>query len=366
MNSNHFLNPISRRRMLRQSGAGFGMLGLAALLNDTNQGSNALGAERSGILTQPHFAARAKRVIFLFMNGAPSHVDTFDPKPALKKHEGESPPGEVERKDKKGTLMASPFRFDKHGESGLEMSELFPNLARCADDMCVIRSMHTDQPNHEPGLLIMHSGNPQPIRPSMGSWASYGLGTENQNLPAYVCLCPGTPVVGPQLWSNAFLPAEHQGMSVDTSDTNVEKMISNLNHPRLDRDSVRQQLDLLQKLNRLHQQQRVDDTRLEGQIRAYELAFNMQREASEVFDISREPKYIHDMYGDSTFAKSCLLARRLAEAGVRYTQVYYVSKGSKQPWDTHTDNDGGHRRLCADSDRASAALITDFKKSRAT
>ena len=206
----------------------------------------------------------------------------------------------------------------------------------------------------------MHSGNPQPIRPSLGSWASYGLGSENQNLPAYVCLCPGQPVVGPQLWSNAFLPAEHQGMSVDTRDMKIDKLIANLNHPRVDRIAQREQLDLLMKLNRLHQQQREEDQRLEGEIRAYELAFKMQREASEVFDISREPKHVVESYGSSKYGQSCLLARRLAEAGVRFTQVYYV-EGGKQPWDTHSNNDDGHRKLCADSDRATAALITDLK-----
>jgi hypothetical protein len=342
--------------MLLRAGAGFGMLGLSSMLVPPLANS----AESATATTLPHFPARAKRVIFLFMNGAPSHVDTFDPKPALAKHEGEKPPGEVERKSKEGALMPSPFKFAPQGQSGLVMSELFPHLAKCADDMCVVRSMYTDQPNHEPGLLIMHSGNPQPIRPSLGSWASYGLGSENQNLPAFVVLCPGQPVVGPQLWSNAFLPAEHQGMSVNTTDMKVEKLIANLNHPRIDRNAQREQLDLLLKLNQIHQQQRETDARLEGEIRSAELAFKMQREASEVFDISREPKHVVDMYGDTTFGRSCLLARRLAESGVRFTQVYYVN-GGKQPWDTHTDNNGGHRKLCADSDRASAALITDLK-----
>ena len=184
---------------------------------------------------------------------------------------------------------------------------------------------------------------------------------QRKSKPARVCLSlSGQPVVGPQLWSNAFLPSEHQGMSVDTRDMRVEKLIANLNHPRIDREAQRKQLDLLMKLNRLHQQQREEDQRLEGEIRASELAFKMQREASEVFDISREPKHVLEMYGNTKFQQSCLLARRLAESGVRFTQVYYVDSG-KQPWDTHSNNDDGHRRLCADSDRGTAALITDLK-----
>jgi hypothetical protein len=299
-------------------------------------------------------------VIFLFMNGAPSHVDTFDPKPALKKYEGDKPSGT--KRNRGAGYMPSPFKFRPHGESGVVMSELFPNLARCADDVCVLRSMHTDVPNHEPGLLIMHSGVQQPTRPSLGSWASYGLGSENRNLPSYVVLAPGLPVVGPQLWSNAFLPGEHQGMAVDTNDTRVEKLIANLKHPQLDRAGQRTQFELLQKLNRLHLERRDGDAALEAQIQAFETAFAMQTAATDAFDISREPKHVQEMYGDSVFSRSCLLARRLVERDVRFVQVYYITKGGKQPWDTHSNNNDGHRRLCADSDRATAALLTDLKR----
>ena len=295
------------------------------------------------------------------MNGGPSHVDLFDPKPALARHQGELPEGKTER-NKKGGYWPSPFRFKKHGQSGVELSELLPRMASCADDLTVVRSMYADEPNHEPGLLLMNSGNQQPIRPSLGSWASYGLGSENSNLPAFVVLCPGRPVVGPQLWSNAFLPAQHQGMSLDTNETNVEKLIANLNHPTQDRRQQRRQLDLLQKLNRLHLEQRQQDARLEGHIQAFEMAFQMQREASQVFDLSGESRQTLEDYGDSPFGRSCLMARRLAESGVRFTQVYYVSKSNKQPWDTHNDNAGGHQRLCQDADRASAALIHDLKQ----
>ncbi len=356
---NHSANGfLSRRRLLQTAGAGFGIVGLAGALQAAGDWAPATGASSSEGL---HHAAKAKRVIFLFMNGAPSHVDTFDPKPALKTHEGEKPSAKLERSAKAG-YMPSPFKFRAHGQSGVVMSELFPNLAHLADDLCVLRSMHTDQPNHEPGLLIMNSGNPQPIRPSMGSWLSYGLGSENQNLPSFVVLCPGMPVVGPQLWSNSFLPGEHQGMAVDTNDLRVDQLVANLRHPSLDRNQQRRQLDLLSRLNQMHRQQRTDDTALDAHIQAMELAFNMQREASSAFDVARESKATREMYGETTFGQSCLLARRLVEHGVRFVQVYYVTKSGKQPWDTHADNDNKHRQLCRDSDRATAALLMDLKR----
>ncbi|NBP81649.1 DUF1501 domain-containing protein, partial [bacterium] len=204
---------FTRREALRSAGAGFGMVGLAGALQAADETGTAVG--------QPHFAAKAKRVIFLFMNGAPSHVDTFDPKPALAKHAGEQPDGTLYKASKGSGYMPSPFAFAPYGESGVVMSELFPQLSRVADDLCVLRSMHTDVPNHEPGLLMMTSGHLQPVRPCLGSWLSYGLGTENKNLPTFVTLAPGLPVVGPQLWSNSFLPGEHQATAIDTRDMQV-------------------------------------------------------------------------------------------------------------------------------------------------
>jgi len=349
---------ISRREALQRAGTGAGLMGLAGAL----QTSGMLGGvSDAAVLPVTHVPQRAKRVIFLMMNGAPSHVDTFDPKPALAKYAGEMPSGKLYKKAKAG-FMPSPFKFRPRGESGVVMSELFPYLSQCADDMCVLRGMHTDVPNHEPGLLVMSSGNQQPVRPSMGSWASYGLGTENENLPSFVVLCPGLPVVGPQLWSSGFLPGEHQGTSVDTNDMNVDSLVRNLRHPNLDREQQRQQLALLQKLNRLHADRRQRDAALESQIRAFELAFNMQREATDAFDISRESQTTRDQYGDSLFGRSCLLARRLSERGVRFVQVFYVDRKNKQPWDTHQDNDNRHRKLCRDSDKATAALISDLKQ----
>ncbi|MCA9121581.1 MAG: DUF1501 domain-containing protein [Planctomycetaceae bacterium] len=344
---------LNRRQMLQQAGAGFGIVGLAGELNRLEASASTIAI--------PHFTPRAKRVIFLFMNGAPSHVDTFDPKPALAKYEGSQPAGDLYRKNNGTGFMPSPFRFRAHGESGVVMSELFPNLAAHADDLCVLRSMHTNVPNHEPGLLVMNSGNQQPIRPSLGSWCSYGLGSENENLPGFVVLCPGLPVVGPQLWSSSFLPGQHQGMSVDTNDMQVEKLVANLKHPRSSRAEQQRQLEVLSKLNQLHREQRQGETALDAQIRAMELAFNMQREASTAFDVSREPAHVREKYGETTFGQSCLLARRLCENGVRFVQVYYVGKNEKQPWDTHSDNNRRHRELCADSDRATAALLTDLK-----
>ncbi len=258
--------------------------------------------------------------------------------------------------------MASPFKFDAHGESGVIMSELFPKLSECADDLCVIRSMHTDVPNHEPGLLLMNSGHQQPIRPSLGSWTSYGLGNINENLPTFIALCPGLPVVGPQLWSSAFLPGEHQGMAVDTNETDVDRLVANLRHPSLSRTAQREQLDLLQQLNREHLKARQGDAVLDTHIRAMEMAFQMQAEAGEAFDIHREPTAVQEEYGSTEYGRSCLLARRLLERGVRFVQVYYVTKGGKQPWDTHSNNDEQHRKLCEDSDRATAALLKDLKR----
>lgn len=345
---------LNRRQMLARMAGGFGLVGLAGLIGPQ-------AALAANALRAPHFQPRARRVIFLFMNGGPSHLDTFDPKPALQQYEGQQPSGDLFRKSKGTGFMPSPLRFDRCGRSGIEVSETLPHLARVIDDCCVIRSMHTDVPNHEPALLQMHTGNIQPIRPSLGSWLLYGLGTENENLPGYVVLRP-TPkiVVGPALWSNSFLPAEFQATSVITADMKVEKLIANIRNPNLSMQQQREELDLLGKLNRLHAARREGDAELDGQIKAMETAFHMQREAMETFDISREPEHIRAAYGETPFARSCLLARRLIEDGVRFVTVYYVG-GDNQPWDTHSDHNARHRKLCADGDRAAAALIGDLK-----
>ena len=338
---------MTRRDALHRLSAGFGTIGLAGML---------------GAAPKQQITPKAKRVIFLFMNGAPSHIDTFDPKPALKKYEGQQPSGKLYKAPKTSGFMSSPLKFSKCGQSGIEVSESLPALGSIIDDCCVIRSMHTNVPNHEPALLMMNTGNIQPIRPSLGSWVLYGLGSENENLPGFVVLRP-TPniVVGPALWSNSFLPAEYQATGVITSDMSVDKLVANVRNSVLAPTQQRRQIDLIQKLNQLHAAKRENDHALEGQIKAMETAYRMQSAATDAFDISRESPKMRELYGDTPFGRSCLLARRLAESGVRYISVYYTSSNN-QPWDTHSDHYKRHPELCADSDRASAALISDLKQ----
>jgi hypothetical protein len=322
------------------------------------------GDSDGAVLTHPlaskpaHFPARAKRVIFLFMNGGPSHVDTFDPKPALQRYAGQAPPAKlVTGRTKVGKVMPSPFSSRPYGQSGIEVSELFPHVAACIDEICVIRSMYTDNPNHEPSLLMMNSGNMQPIRPSLGSWLTFGLGTENQNLPGFVVLCPGKPVVGPQLWSNSFLPGIYQGTQINNQTINPDRIIRDVSNRHLSTPEQRGQLDLLQSLNREHLAARGQDDALEARIDSLEMAFRMQFEAREAFDLGRESNVTRDLYGTGEFANACLIARRLVERGVRVVQVYY---GNDQPWDDHADITK-HRDHAQKSDRPIAALLKDLK-----
>ena len=359
----------SRREMLQRVGTGLGSLGLACMLSEQQLlGSVARAATSDPVnslnrnplsVKSPHFRPRAKRVIHLFMNGGPSQVDTFDPKPALTKYHGDRPPNaDLKTERKTGGLMKSPFKFAKHGQSGIEVSEIFPEVAKCVDDLCVIRSMHTNIPNHEPSLLMMNSGETQPTRPSMGSWLLYGLGTENQNLPGFVVLCPGKPVVGPQLWGNSFLPGIYQGTHINNSKSDPKEVIRDINNPYLDRAAQREQLDLMKQMNELHLQQRGgQDGKLEARIQSMEMAFRMQFEAQDVFDLARESQATRDMYGKGEFANACLTARRLVESGVRMVQVYY---GNGQPWDDH-ENISSHADKAKNSDQAIAALLKDLK-----
>jgi hypothetical protein len=296
-----------------------------------------------------HFPARAKHLIFLFMNGGPSHVDTLDPKPELVKQAGKPGPG--------GNFMPSPFKFQQRGESGVEISELYPHLGDCIDDLCVIRSMYTSTPNHEPGLFMMNSGTQQPTRPCLGSWLTYGMGTENQNLPGFVVLCPGKPVVGPALWSNSFLPGIYQGTHINNGQLDPKKVIGHINNAHLNPDAQRRVLDLMQRLNRDHLSSRGTDAALEARIESLEMAYRMQFEAQEAFDISRESQATRTLYGPGQFADGCLIARRLVERGVRMVQLFY---GSGQPWDAHGDIQD-HARDAKNSDQAIAALIRDLK-----
>ena len=346
---------VSRRELLRKSCAGFGMLGLAGLFG-------AGAALDANVSRPPHVAPRAKRAIFLFLNGGPSHIDTFDPKPALARFEGQQPTGELFKKSEGAGFLPSPLRFDKSGQSGLDVSESLPHLRRVIDDCCVIRSMHTDVPNHEPALLQMHTGHVQPVRPSLGSWLLYGLGSANENLPGYVVLRPSPKiVVGPALWSNSFLPSQYQATSVITADMRVDKLLANVRNTSSTEAEQREQLDLLERLNRMHLAARDGDRELEGQIRSMEVAFRMQKAAMETFDVEREPQATRELYGDMTFGRSCLLARRLVEEGVRFVTVYYTNDDN-QPWDTHADHYSRHAKLCLDGDRAAAALIVDLKR----
>jgi hypothetical protein len=293
------------------------------------------------------------------MNGGPSHVDTFDPKPALEKYAGQQPEELVKNYPRaKGNLFPSPFKFQKFGENGVDVSELYPHVAGVIDNICVIRSMHTEIPNHEPGLLMMNSGNTQPTRPSLGSWLTYGLGTENQNLPGYVVLCPGKPVVGPQLWGNSFLPGIFQGCHINNSKLDPKSVIAHVRNSYLPPETQRQQLNLIQELNRSHSEDRDHDSQLEARIESLEMAFRLQFAAQEVFDLGQESQPTRDLYGKGEFADACLLSRRLVERGVRMVQVYY---GNGQPWDDH-DNIMNHAKHAKASDQAIAGLISDLKQ----
>jgi hypothetical protein len=309
---------------------------------------------------QPHFTPKAKRVIHLFMNGGPSQVDTFDPKPMLDKYHGQPLPASLKTERKTGAAYRSPFKFAKHGKAGIEISEIFPNVAKHADKLCVVRSMHADVPNHEPSLMLLNCGDSLKERPSMGSWILYGLGTENQNLPGFIVMCPGGyPVKEAANWRSSFLPGIYQGTYVDTNNTRIEKLIENIRNSTLSGPQQRAQLDLVQALNRRHLQQRPQDAQLEARIQSMELAYRMQMEATDAFDVSREPQYVRDMYGPGTQARQILTARRLLEKGVRYVQVWH---GAGQPWDNHTDIEVAHRNLAKQCDQAIAALLTDLEQ----
>jgi len=343
------VNPpfISRREMLTRSGMGMGMLGLA----------DATASEVASELHRP----RAKQVVHLFMNGGPSHIDTFDPKPLLAKYQGKPLPNPALPTERRtGGALASPFTFKRYGQSGIEVSELFHQTASAhIDDMCIIRSMHADIPNHEPSLLLMNCGDNTQPRPSFGSWVNYGLGTLNENLPGFVVLCPnGFPVVGPKNWRAAFLPGSFQGAHIDTSKTEVSGLIENISNPQPP-ERQRGQLDLLQKLNARHLTERGPDPNLEARIQSYELAYRMQFEATDAFDLKKEPKYIHEMYGEGVQARQLMITRRLLERGVRFIQAWHAGG---QQWDHHSGIESGLRKLCGQWDRPIAAFLADLKQ----
>jgi hypothetical protein len=357
------MNLYSRRDCLRMLGAGLGTLGMASVFGEETSKSPATqvaSALKDPLAPRPpHFKPKAKRLIHLFMNGGPSQVDTFDPKPSLTKYAGQRPAAvNLSTERKTFNLFPSPFAFKPRGKSGIEISDLFPKVSECADDLCVIRSMHTDVPNHDPSLLMMCSGSNLPIRPAFGSWLTYGLGTENRNLPGFVVLCPGRPgVVGPQLWSNHFLPGVYQGCHVVNKGMKPGSIIADLNHPSLSKSAQREQLDLLQSMNQDHLAARPGDAALEARIQSMELAFGMQTEAPEAFDLSKETQATRDAYGKGDFNDGCILARRLIERGVRVVQLHY---DAKENWDSHESTE--HHAGCAKRvDQAIGALLKDLK-----
>ncbi|MFN3652241.1 MAG: DUF1501 domain-containing protein [Armatimonadota bacterium] len=363
MSCRHFEPVFTRRALLQQSACGIGMVALASLLGDV--ASRAAEAAANPLAARPpHFAPRAKRLIFLFMHGGVSQVDSFDPKPMLAKMNGEPLPFPKPKVQfaETGNLLKSPWEFRSYGQSGLPVSDLFPQIGSCADDLCVVRSLHADQSAHGGALLQLHTGAGVFIRPSMGSWLVYGLGTENRDLPGYVTICPTLAHGGVQNFGSAFLPAWTQGTRIgNASIPTKQSSIRNLENPDVPRALQRKQLDFLQGLNREHLSRAGEDLRLEGQIENFELAFRMQTSAPELMELSGESKATLDLYGigrepTDNFGRQCLLARRFAERGVRVVQCTHSYK-----WDQHGNLKEDHAKNAAEVDLPIAGLLKDLK-----
>ena len=343
---------MSRREMLRRSGSGFGALALAALLAKETPGAASTAQATNPLAPRsPHFAPRAKRAIFFFLGGGPPQLDTFDPKPPA------TLPGN------RGVAF-SPFRFQQYGHSGLPVSEVLPELASCVDKLCIIRSMYHEESEHAPAHTLMNCGHRIFSRPSLGSWITYGLGTENQNLPGFVAFGSGPPIDGVRQYSSSFMPSYYQGTFI----SNPSNPVSNL-QPAV--ATQRLEMDAVQRMNRMHAEQRAEDLRLDSRIASLELAYRMQTEASSVFDLSRETLATQRMYGidhqaSRLFGQQCLLGRRLLEHGVRFVQVFDALRPGElsdvNPWDLHSDHNR-RLRLCADrTDRPIAALLKDLEQ----
>ena len=358
---------ISRRNWLRTAGGGFGALALCDLLaRDTraNETRNPLAPRL------PHFAAKARSVIFLFMYGGPSHVDLFDPKPELTRWHGRQIP--VYRSEdafmgrSNGTAMMSPYRFRKHGKAGIDIAHIYPRLAECADELCVIRSMHCTSNNHGPALFQMQSGSIQAGHPSMGSWINYGLGSESENLPGFVVLMDhqGAPVNGALNWSNGYMPAAYQGVPFRPTG----EPIAYLRPPRgTSTEQQRARLDLLRRWNTEHAQANPAESALAARIASYELAFRMQTHAVEAVDLASESASTRRLYGmdnqvSATFGRNCLMARRLVERGVRFVQVYSGGDVGPSAWDAHDNISPNHDLHCAETDQPIAGLLRDLKR----
>ncbi len=375
---------LSRRTLLARIGMGMGTVGLAGLLDRTGFLGSAVRADAPASPAAPaapgapgapgavdqitplaprgsHFPAKAKRVIHFFLNGGPSHVDTFDPKPMLTQYNGKPlPAGPLRTERKTGAAFGSPFPFRQYGKSGLPVSDLFAQLAQHADDLCVIRSMKAELPNHEPSLMLMNCGDAQMTRPSMGAWVTYGLGSENQNLPGFIAMCPGGyPIKETENWAAGFLPGAFQGTFIDSNHTQIDKLIAHIRNDHVPVARQRKQLDLLREINAQHAQDRGGDPRLEARIQSFELAYRMQMEAAEVFDVSMEPQHIRQMYGEHVQGRQTLIARRLLERGVRFVQLWH---GAGQPWDNHDNIAGNHAKLARELDQPIAALLADLKQ----
>ncbi|MBM3846226.1 MAG: DUF1501 domain-containing protein [Verrucomicrobia bacterium] len=351
---------MTRREMLGRCGMGAGLLSLATLMGASSSGSvrDTVAPLRA---SASHFKPRAKRLIHFFLNGGLSHVDSLDYKPALEKYAGKPLPYENLRTERKtGAAFPSPFKFRPRGQSGLMLSDLFPKIAEHADELCVIRSMKANLPNHEPSLMLMNCGDAVQSRPSLGSWLTYGLGTENENLPGFVAMCPnGYPIKEAENWQSGFLPGSYQGTYVDTKHQQIDKLIENIRNTAVGGEAQRRQLELLRRFNRDHQRQRASDPALEARIQAFELAYRMQMEAADAFDLSKETPLMRAAYGDTVHGRQTLIARRLLERGVRCIQLWH---GAGQPWDNHNGIEAAHRANALDIDQPVATLLTDLRE----
>ncbi|MCZ2340544.1 MAG: DUF1501 domain-containing protein [Bacteroidales bacterium] len=361
---NPFAQPLSRRRAMQESALGFGFLALADLLAGE---AHAAGKVDPLAPKPPHFPARAKRVIFLFMKGGPSHVDLFDPKPELDKYDGKPFPGEKPRVQfaATGALLKSPWKFKQYGQCGQPVSELFPHMAQHVDDLCMIHSLHGTNPAHGGALLKFHTGSDNFVRPSMGAWVAYGLGTENRDLPAFITICPTLAHGGVNNWGSAFLPAATQGVPIGNAAIPVDKAKVRYISPLYPTNVQQRQLELLAAANRDHLQATGHDAMLEGRIDSFELAFRMQRTLPAVEDISRETPETQALYGldnptTAPFGRQCLLARRFAEAGVRFVQVTHSDTAVQ--WDQHGNLKRDHEKNAREVDKPIAGLLADLKR----